>query len=228
MRRRAVVVLLGTCAAGVVALALTASADERRLAFNLNVQPERPVAVLPAGGSACQRLIATPARFDVVEVLLGTYARPGPPLTIVVRDHAARRILASGALAPGAADNKPALVPMGPAVAKGRLIDVCVENRGVRRVALYGGPRTDSTSEAFQDGRPLPDDIRILFHRSEPRSALSLVPEMFRRANLLRPDPIGVWTFWALLAAVGIGVPLLLAAGLRRALADPPASPEWG
>jgi hypothetical protein len=59
--------------------------------------------------------------------------------------------------------------------------------------------------------------MRIVFRRSEPRSALAQVPDMFERATRFRPDVVGEWTFWALLVLVAGGIPLLLALALRAA-----------
>jgi hypothetical protein len=59
--------------------------------------------------------------------------------------------------------------------------------------------------------------MRLVFKRSEPRSALAQVPDMFERATLFRPDVIGAWTFWLLLVAVAAGIPALLAFALRAA-----------
>ena len=49
------------------------------------------------------------------------------------------------------------------------------------------------------------------------------VADVFHRAALFRPNPVGAWTFWALLAAVLIGVPALLVRALRSTEADAPA-----
>ena len=222
MRSRAVAVLAAGCALGTGALALGAAADERSLAFTLNVAPLGPVAVAQPGEEACQRDVQVAARFDVVQILLGTFARPGPPLTVTVRESGGRRALAAGTLPAGAPDNRAASVRLRPAVEEGQRVDVCVRDDGAHRVALYGGfPYDDPIGDAFVGGRPAAGDIRMSFYRSEPRSALSLLPAMFGRAALFRPDPFGPWAFWALLAVVALGVPMLLGAALRRA--DEPA-----
>jgi hypothetical protein len=221
MRRPAVAILLAACALAVAALAAGAATDERALAFNLGVQPEGPVAALEPGRRACQRGIGVPARFDAVELLLGTYARPGPALAVTVHRPGGQAI-GAGKLPAGARDNQPASVRVTPAVSAGEPVDVCVRNDGDRRVALYGGGAAWSPSVAFAGGREVRGDLRMRFFRSEPRSVLSLVPDMFERAALFRPDPIGAWSFWALLAGVAVGVPLLLAGALRAALSTDP------
>jgi hypothetical protein len=42
----------------------------------------------------------------------------------------------------------------------------------------------------------------------------SLLPTIFSRAALFRPGWVGAWTFWALLVALTVAVPLLLARAL--------------
>jgi hypothetical protein len=74
-------------------------------------------------------------------------------------------------------------------------------------------------------GRPLRSEVAIWFlpPKGERRSALSMLPEAFRRAALFRPGIVGAWTY-ALLLIVGIPCLGLVAirllalrvAGLRR------------
>jgi hypothetical protein len=217
MRRRALAALLGTCLAGAAAVAIAGAADERTLAFTQDIRAARPVAVVAPGRAACQWGIDSEARFEVVQLLIGTYGRPGPRLRVTVRDNVTGRAMAEGRLAAGAADNKSASVRLRPSVPDGPRVGVCVANDGPSRVALYGGPPGDvPTSYAFVGNRPADGDIRMIFYRAEPRSALALVPDMVGRAALFRPAPVGAWTFWILLAGMAIGVPLLLGAALRR------------
>lgn len=222
MRSRAVVVLVAVCAAGVGALALEAAADERALAFTLSVRSVELEPVEP-GAEACQRGIQAVEEFDVVALRLGTHGRPGPPLAVTVREHGGGRTLATGRLAAGAADNAAAAARVAPAVPSGGRIDVCVRNAGAHGVALYGGKVDETPSEARMGDRLL-YDLTLAFHRSEPRSALSLVPDMFDRATTFKPGLVGAWTFWVLLGGVAIGIPLLLALALRSTLTEVPDS----
>jgi len=221
MRRAAAVIAVVTLASG-AGLVAVAGSDERALAFTLDVGVRFPVAVAKPGGEACQAGVHTESRFDVVRFLVGTYGRPGPELAVVVRDASSGRPLATGTLPAGARDNQSASARVAPAVAEGSRVDVCFRNDGVRRVALYGGaPWSDPLSTARVGERRLRYDLQLDFYRGEPRSALSLVPAMFERAALFRWPGIGSWTYWCLLVLVAAGIPLLLAAALRRAVAEP-------
>ena len=217
MPRRAIALLLGVCALGLAALALVAARDERELAFTHNVRPTHAVAEVAPGGEACQRGVEAGAAFTEVEPLLGTHLRPGPPLAVAVREHGTARVLARGRLPAGARDNQLTRIRVSPEVEGGRLIDVCFGNRGSYEVVFFGGPTEEAPGHASVGPQPGTGDMRLVYFRSEPRSALSLVPDMFRRSALFRPEPVGAWTFWVLLVLVALGVPLLLAAAVRAA-----------
>jgi hypothetical protein len=220
--RRATAVLLVACGLVAAVLAVAAAGDRRELAFTLNVRPAHAVAEVEPGGEACHWGIQAGATFDVVEPLLGTHGRPGPPLAIAVRELGTGRVLAGGRIEAGARDNSLARGRVEPAVEEGRLIGVCFRNEGGGPVTIFGGPTAEAPGHAFDGIRAGAGDMRLVFYRSQPRSALALVPDMFERAALFRPDPVGAWTFWALLVLVAGGVPLLLAAALRAAASDDP------
>jgi hypothetical protein len=195
-----------------------AGADDRELAFSPGVGATFPAALVPPGAEVCQASVEVASRFDAVEVVLGTYARPGPELAVTVREPASGRPLAAGVLPDGTRDNQSASARVTPEVPEGERVDVCFRNAGDRRVVFYGGAPADPLTDARVDGRPILHDIRLDYHRSQPRSALALVPDMFERAALFRPPGVGAWTYWCLLALVALGVPALLGAALRRAL----------
>ncbi len=97
------------------------------------------------------------------------------------------------------------------------MMDVCFRNAGTRPVRFYGGPSFESPGHAYVGERVAFGDLALVFRRSEPRSALAQVPDIFERATRFRPGVVGAWTFWVLLVAVAGGIPALLALGLRAA-----------
>lgn len=214
---RSAVALLAACAAAAAALAVVGARDERPIAFTTNVRPKQVVIEVYPGEQACQGSIQAGAGFDTVEFLLGTGHRPGPPLGVTVRDTLSKRVISAGNLPAGALDNQGATVRLDRTVAKGTEFDVCALNEGRHDVAFYGGPTDEAAGHSFIGRRPGAGDMRILFRRSEPRSALAQVPDMFERATRFRPEPVGAWTFWLLLVGVAGGIPLLLALALRSA-----------
>jgi hypothetical protein len=211
--------LVACVAAGVLSLALVAGRDRRSLAFTLDV-PAADVLVVQPGQQLCQARIDRQTGFDTVSIDYGTFGRPGPRMAITVADSSTGRTLARGVLPPGYADNHPALTRVSPALPAGAPIDVCARNTGSQRVALYGAPdwaNVTSTGTTGRHGRYLFHDIAITFLRSHPRSVLSSVPDIFRRAAIFHPGWVGAWTFWLLLAAVVLAVPALLVRALGAA-----------
>jgi hypothetical protein len=217
--RRAVAVLLGTIAAGVVGLLIVTLVDRTPLAFTLGVTRGLVAAEVPPGEVACQGTIVVPqdGEFDRVRFSLGTYFKPGPPVEVQVLDAASGRVLARGALRGGYPDIGQApthAVGVGEVGARRRL-RVCIANRGRAKVAIFGqlAVASASTSARLGDER-LPNDLSLAFER-EPRSLASLAPAILDRAALFRADWVGVWTYLLLAAAVLLAVPWLLIRALR-------------
>lgn len=209
MSRRPVALPLFACVAlAAAALAAAAGSDESDLAFTLSVRTVRVAATLDPGEQACQRRVDREAEFDSVEFAYLDPPRRGQDLSITVYDSASRRVLARGG---------PDRIE--PALPAGDEIDVCLANGGPGRVALLGGRAHEShtsggdvPSAGVTSGR---NDIALVFRRTEPKSALAQVPDVFRRAAVFRP--VGAWAYWVLLAALLVAVPALLARAIARA-----------
>jgi hypothetical protein len=213
--RSGIVALVVTVAAGALAVIVDAARDERQLALTTGVNISQPVARLPPGGTACQLPLRAVEDFASVRFAVGTAGLPGAPLEVLVEPVRGGRPIARGRLGRGYPDRAQPSVEVG-RVSAGRRVRVCVRNRGRRRtVAIFGGPGA-RRSFLRVDGRPQSADLWLELHSPEPRSALSLVPEMFRRAALFHPRWVEPWLFWLLGAGVVIGVPALLAAALAR------------
>jgi hypothetical protein len=99
-----------------------------------------------------------------------------------------------------------------------RTVVVCVMNRGRRAAYLYSAPDGAARgSTGSIEGRPVGVDFALEFTRRDPRSIAALVPAVFERAALFRPDGIGAWTYIVLVALVVLAVPALLVGALRAA-----------
>jgi len=199
---------------GLVAVALL---DERDIAFTPGVRPTQVAVVLDPGERACQRPIDAAADARGVRFQVGTFGAPGPALAVQAGPPAGRERVT--VLVPaGYADVTWQRASLGRGVFEGERIELCVLNRGDRRVALYGGPaQAARTSSAYAGDRRLTTDIALVFERARARSAVALVPTAFERATLWHPGWVGAWLFWLLLGALIAGIPLLLAAALARA-----------
>ena len=222
MRSRAVRGVLLAYLTGVVVLAIVVVTDKRHMAFSLAVRPAMPGVVVKPGHDGCQRRIDVEESFDSITILPAAYYHPVPRLSVRVLDHASRRPLASGFLGDGHPENKVTPIGIRPAVPKGRSIDLCIRDVGRWKVGLFSsGPNDNEPSYATIDGHVQAADILIEFQRP-PRTALSLVPDIFRRAALFHPRWVGAWTFWVLLGLLLLVVPALLCLALRAAQNRPP------
>jgi hypothetical protein len=213
------------CALFVAGALIVAALNRDDFAFTLGVTPAMPVVTLDPGQQACQTGIVVPpaAGFDRVRFALGTFHRPGPAVSIVVRDPATRRVLGGGTLPGGYGDVAQApthTVAVGK-VLPGSRVDVCLRNEGPRRVAVYGNADAASrvTTATVADA-PAGVDLSLVFAGPQ-RSLLARLPAIAERAALFRADPIGPWTFWVVAALALLGVPALLATAVSRASRAP-------
>jgi len=225
MRSRAVLALVLVAAAGTAALALVAAREDRTLAFTLGVAPAAIAAPIAPGQEACQQPLLVEAPFDVVELALAPGDAHAARLAVEVRPPEggapiARGTAAGAAASPGAGATEAARVPVG-RVPAGGTVAICVRNAGSAAVGLYGGPDAAARgSSALLDGRPTGNDLALVLRTAQPRSTLALLPDMLARAALFRGDWIRPWLYWALLAALLLAVPALLAVALRAASAE--------
>ena len=223
MRRLAPLLMVGLAGlAGVALLVIVSATQKDTLAFTLGVPSNAAVAPLKARQTVCQAPIAVPddaAAFDRVAVHLGTYRRPGPPITLTVRTTDGR-VVANGRLAGGYADNARPSIAVGRVAERGPL-RVCLHNVGPGATAIYGAADAASrTSTAQLDGEPLDADLDLVFERDKERSVASLIPAIVDRAALFRVSWIGSWTYVLLGILLVAAIPALLAVALRNAVSD--------
>ena len=222
--RAGITALAAVAVCAILGLVVVALTDDRDLAFTLGVQPSQPAVVVAPGERACQRPIDTSAAARTVKFKPSTSGRPGPPLAVEVRTAAGER--AVGVVRGGYPDLAWQSAQLDREVRDDRRIEVCISNRGDRRVALLGGPALAArTSAAHLGRRALPTDIALVFERGDSSSMLSLVPTAFERATLFHFSWLGPWSFWALGILVMLVVPLLLIAALKAAAAVRRAEP---
>ena len=188
-------------AAGVVALVFLVLAaallGERdvRLAETNGLSNESFVLFLQPGDEGCEANIFVPRDAAGVEFYLGTYGRPGPPLTVLLRDSSGT-VLRRGSLGSGYEDAGWQLVRFGRVQREGSDYAVCLRAGGRLAVAGKADPLSDPRSELLLDGTPQQADIAYRMVRDGRESLLSLVPEVIRRAERFRPDWFGPWTFY--------------------------------
>lgn len=203
-----------------VALTTVAAKDQRGLVASLAVNPLAVVADVRPEEELCQGPIRVSEPFARVRFQVGTYFRPGPALNVTIRKARSRTFLGRGHLAAGYPDLSRPAVLVGE-IPAGRRVDVCIENVGDRRAALFGsGGDQLPTTQVTLDGRQQVGELTMSFYTADRPSALEEVPEIFRRASLFRPGIVGEWTFWMLAFVLILAVPLLLMGAMRSSFGE--------
>lgn len=211
---------LGVLVLGVVALAVVAVTRRTPDAFSFNAPRSTPAVELRGGQVACQDPVNVPVggAFDRVRVQLATYGRPGPELRL--RVHAADgRVLATHTVPAGYPERTDIAIPLGRRL-DGRGYRVCFENRGRRRVAIWGtGGAAVPDSAVRVDGLEVPFDLALRFER-EDHSLASVTGDVLRRATLFRSPRLNAATYGALLVVLLLGAAFALGRALGAAARD--------
>jgi GT2 family glycosyltransferase len=215
MRSRAAAAFGVIAVVAIAALLLGAARDERPLAFTLGVAPSTEVISLKTGVEACQTPIEVLVGFRSLEIATEDFSGRARVRVLDGRDQRVR--LTDVVVRRAAWDGRWLHVPTAP-IGHGRLVSVCIENLGKRRMHLLGGSRISHLpSDAYVKGNDLEVDFAVVFERAKARSLLTLAPDVFERASLLRWPWLEPWMLWVLGLGVLLGVPALIGAALLRA-----------
>lgn len=181
-----------TLAVGVLALAvllvLALGASERRLSGSSPVQPQAFVVTKQPGGRLCLDDAVLPAGTARLGLVIGTYGRPGPRLTVTARDGG--EPVSRGGLAPGWTEG-PVQVPIRPVRAERAGVRLCVVNEGPGAIA-YGG----------EPGSPPGSQLSVVYLRGAPESGFEVAGRVADRFGRGKSDLFGAWTFAALVVLV--------------------------
>jgi len=204
--------------AGLVLLLVIALADRR--GYRLSVRSDSQVLVAP-GQERCSSLIRPPgAGADRVRFWArASGGGPVPPIVVFVRRSRTAQTLADGSTDVGPPGAR--TVALRGSVAGSRKVVACFLNAGARPAILSPPPGTP-TRVTVERSDALADyaDIGLELDRSDNRALLALIPDAFDRASLFRPGWVGAWTYWLLLVALVIGVPVLLSRALASASSE--------
>ena len=202
-------------AAGFVLLVAIALADRR--GFRLRVPSDSQVLVRP-GQERCSGIIRPPgAGADRVRFWArASGAGPTPPIVVFVRRSRTAQTLADGTTEGGPPGSR--TVRLRGSVAGSRKVVACFLNAGAVPAVLLPPPGTPTrVTVERSDALAEYADVGLELDRSDNRSLLALLPDVFDRASLFRPGWVGAWTYWLLLVALVIGVPVLLSRALTSA-----------
>jgi len=206
------VVVVATLALVAVASAAVLSQRAPRLAGTNAIKHQHFVVELPPGRRACQDhtlLVDDAAR---VELLVGTYGRPVPPLAVAFTG-------ADGApLARGRGGGGPeghVVVPLDREIDGTRSARLCVRNGGATNIALAGDlANPDAAAHVGRDAADGAIAVRYLRRRDE--TWWELLPTLATRFGYGKAAVLGWWTLpaaaLALLAVWAVTIRLLLRA----------------
>jgi len=215
--RRAALVAAPLVALAVVFLVLASS--QRQRAFSLGVASDRVAARVRPGLRLCQRGVTVPGTgaFRDVQIVVGTYHRPGPRLDLVVERDGRR--LSGGVLPGGYPDidkQLTHLIRLDHEVGGDQVVDVCLTNHGHDPVAFFGAQGSAvPLTYAQVNTRVLYDDVDLIFSCMCRRSGLERLPAVVENASLFKLERVGAWLLWTLLVLTLVVVPLALVRALR-------------
>jgi hypothetical protein len=201
---------------GVMTLLVLGFGGRRSRAFALGAPNQQTVAVLPPHGRACEGPI-TPAQ-SLAAVRTWGASVDAPSAIGVLLTSGSGSVLASGRV--GLTSTPSAYTAtLGRTVSPAQALTVCLIDQGRAPISLLGSPSVDAAVRMTVQGRPSPLQFSLVALRPD-RPLLSLLPTAFSRAALFRPGGVGSWTFWLLLAAVLLTVPIAGSAISAAARAD--------
>jgi hypothetical protein len=145
-------------------------------------------------------------------MLIGTYGRPGPPLTAQVR--AAGGTVAAGTLKAGWTQGL-AAVPVSRVRRTLPFATVCVTNRGGVKLAIAGAPTAPAQAPLVAGVRQQ-GAVRFEYLRPGRESWWDLLPTIFHRFGLGKSHWLGGWT----LALAGLLVLIGSAIAVRSLLRE--------
>jgi hypothetical protein len=174
---------------------------------------ETSLDVMRPGARLCMRDAAISPQTRQMRFRVGTYFRPGPPLTVTVR---APGYAAQAHVAGGYKDNSTVTVAL-PRPPSSRLVTVCVRNTGARKLALYAAAdRAHSRVLVYINGRSVTPTPTLSFNEARPVSIADRAGVTAGRIAVFRGFLDHSWIVWLLAALAVLGAPILIALGLAR------------
>lgn len=213
MRTRVGLVVGAALALVAIGVVVTLSHRAVRDAGSDHVSPEMFAATIGRDRRRlCQVSPYLPPSAATAQIVIGTYGRPVPDLTLRFTDPAGR-VVSSGHLAAGARQG-PVSIPISPAGRPGSATKLCLTVGGHSKVVIGGmgipvDPSDETVGGVVQHGR-----ISVVYNRAGEESWWSILGEIDTRFGLGKATFFGDWTLPAcvllLLGTWAITVRLLL------------------
>jgi hypothetical protein len=148
-------------------------------------------AAIPGDGTLCQAMGALSADAARVQMVIGTYGRPVPPL--VIRFEAENAELVARGLLTGAREG-PVTIPLTHISAARPSTRACIHVNGNTKVVIGGEGVPVSAGAELVNGRQRPGRISLLYFRSGNESWWQLLPTLSTRFGLAKTPIFGDWT----------------------------------
>ncbi len=197
------------------ALILDMSGTAPRTAGSNHVSPAVFAAAIPAGGEVCEPVVPLPSDAARVQLLIGTFGKPAPALTLRYLDASGAQV-AEGEIAAGAREGLVTL-PLHQGRGAGSAARACLRLRGGSRIVLGGEGGPASASTEIVNGTPQGGLVSLIYLRSGSESWWQLLPKLSSRFGLGKAALFGSWTL-LVLALLLIGVWLATVRLLLREL----------
>jgi hypothetical protein len=187
---RAVIVVGVLLVIGTLVLDMSGSAQ--RLTGSDGVRTEVFAVVVPGGGTVCQTVGALPPETGAAKILVGTYYRPLPPLSLRFVDRSGAAV-ARGEVRGGGRQGYITfpLRQRGPLSAVSR---ACLHVGGRFRVALGGTPVPAHTAAAVVNGKPVTGLVAIYYLHRDSASWWEYLPVVNLRFAFGKASFVGSWT----------------------------------
>jgi hypothetical protein len=215
--RRGATAAAAVLAAGVLLFVVLLVAKRTDQAFTLGASKAGVVVQLIPRQEACEGPFDVPpgGAFDSVRVFVGTYAKPGPPMRVTLKDGRGRVV--ARPTVRGYADERTLEVPFGRSFS-GRGYTVCFRNQGDSTVAMTGngGAAVPASQLRIDGGEDIVADLSLSFGRPS-RSVLSSVPDVLDHARLFRSPRLSGAVYGLLLVLLLAGAGWGLVAAVRSA-----------
>lgn len=182
-------VVLLAAAAALALLVLEMSHAAPRIAGSNHISMPVFAADVPGGGTLCQPAASPPPDARRVQLLIGTFGRPLPPLRISFM--AGERVVAAGALGGAAQPEGEVEIPLRGASAPGA-DSFCLHVGGSHGVVLGGEAGAGGTETV--DGHRQPGDIGLTYLRGGRETWWQLLPTLDVRFGLGKASAFGDWT----------------------------------
>jgi hypothetical protein len=208
--RGAIAVVAVTAGAVIAALVLGLSVSSLHVTGGNMLAPQAYTAILDPGESICQGPESVPAETGFAEISVSTYGRPGPPLEVTAGG------TTRGSRGGGYRDGWLRIPLRGPAARSAEpqpVEQVCVRNRGGRRVAIAGKLEPPEVAPVV-GGEPSGGRITLRWRAAEPATWWDAAGEVARRVARGKSD-LGTWTPVVLLALLWTGAFALVLRSVR-------------